>query len=208
MNFNIAKMNVDGAMRASEWNKTVDAIRSLRIIQSRGVRPEITRSGTLLNITDARAAAQSGSNLGPWDLSSSPETPTNPEDEVSEYNIKVSPGLMNTTLASNWDEEFTIDADTLFFASVKVSTDGEVTTAVEIVISTTDPSATPPTAVADPYKIPSTKKVLFGIGYNSAVQRVIPAGNITLQPRIWLVSQVNPQASAGESPYDIFYELQ
>lgn len=197
-------MNVDGEMRATEWNKAVEAIRSLRVLQSYYIRPEITRAGTLLNITEEHGSGKGGLR-GPWDLLSEGKAPTGTGTEVTKYEVTVSPGLMNTTLAENWDEKFEVSANTLFYAIAKVSTDGEVTTVVEIKINTTGLGSS--TAQSEPYTIADSVELLFGVGYNSNVQRTIAIGNIRLVPTIWLITDADPPASAGESPYDIYYEL-
>ena len=142
----------------------------------------------------------------PWDLIARQDP-----DNENQYLVTVRPGTLNGFLPSNWNTEGANGgkdvpcADTgLYYAKAVIATDGQNITGVTIAINTTAPTEQEPVE----FGIESEVQYLFGLFSEGQVYRVIGSGNITLQPKTWLVVSADPAASPGESPYDIYYRLQ
>ncbi len=150
-----------------------------------------------------RGSAGTPTTTQPWDLQAQVDPDAAPGSENPPYLVRVRPGTINGILPSNWDIEQECAATGLFYAKAVIATDGEAITSVSIEIDGTPP------AVQSPVKfgVASSVKYLFGLFSEGAVYRVIGAGHIVLPTRTWLVTSADPEASPGESPYDIYYVL-
>jgi hypothetical protein len=140
----------------------------------------------------------------PWDLIAQVDPDADPEDENPPYILRVRPGTLNGILPTNWDIEEEVAGTGLFYAKAVIATDGESVTGVTIEIDTSPPAVQEPVE----FGIASSIEYLFGLFAEGQVYRVIGAGHIALSPEQWLVISADPPAAPGESPYDIYYQLQ
>jgi hypothetical protein len=114
----------------------------------------------------------------------------------------VQPGTISNILPSNWDEEFTANSNTLYYAIAIITTDGRDITGVSMDITTSAPTQQAP----QKFGIESNVEYLFGLFFNGATFNVL-GRSIFLSPRLRLVTSADPAAEPGESPFDLWYEL-
>jgi hypothetical protein len=140
--------------------------------------------------------------IQPWDLQARADPDADPEDANPPYLVRVRPGTLSEFLPTNWDEEFTLQGDQDYYAVAEVSTDGKAITSVEIKFPTSLPESQQPELFA----VPSIVNVVFGIFSQGGALRTIPAGNITLSPKIWF-QEARTNVVPGESLYNLYYVL-
>ena len=171
----------------------------------RGITVRQDGTGTYIGLAASlpRAGTSSAATTQPWDLQAQVDPDAAPENPAPPYLVRVRPGTLNGILPSNWDIEQSCAATGLFYAKAVITTDGEAITGVTIEIDGTAPTVQQPVE----FGIASSIKYLFGLFSEGAVYRVIGAGHIVLPTRTWLVTSADPEASPGESPYDIYYVL-
>lgn len=133
--------------------------------------------------------------LSPWDLVVT-------RDENG-FKVTVIPGLLNNFLAQNWEEEFTVNENGLFYAKAVITTDGTSITNVTIKID----EATPKIQKPEIYSIETDIEILFGLIRSGAAYRTIPAGQIFVSPRLWLKVKKDSPVAVGEIPFDEYYYL-
>jgi hypothetical protein len=183
---------------ADKLNRILSEIKRNRPVVAAPLSARITGDGTHISIKQAPGGGGSApAPRQPWDLISSQD----PENEDI-YLVRVQPGTLNNILPSNWDEQFTANKDTTYFAFAQVATDGLAITGVTIQFDTTPPSLQSP----EKYGIAGSVDILFGVFRNGG-NRVIGNGNIAVNPDRWLLASADPAAAPGESPYDIYYLL-
>jgi hypothetical protein len=137
-----------------------------------------------------------GTTRQPWDI-----LVENIPDS-NDVKLKVVAGLVSNILPSNWDDEWTANDSSMYFAKVIVSTDGQHIDGATIEISTSQPSP----QESEKFAIPSTIEFVFGIFYQGIRYRTIPFGNFTLRPRPWLTVE-KTGSNIGDLPYEIYYKL-
>jgi len=186
-------------LSADRLNTLLREIRRNKPKGERGITVRQSGDGTYIGLAAALPAGKGGAPAPrqPWDLISRQD----PENEDI-YLVRVQPGTLNNILPSNWDEQFTANKDTTYFAFAQVATDGLAITGVTIQFDTTPPSLQSP----EKYGIAGSVDILFGVFRNGG-NRVIGNGNIAVNPDRWLLASADPAAAPGESPYDIYYLL-
>lgn len=188
---------LDRQLSSDTLNRILRELESLRITRVVNGTFKKLPGGTEIVVAPQRGGTPA--TRQPWDLSAS----QNPDNE-NQYLVTVRPGTLNGFLPSNWSAEFTCADTGLYYAKAVVATDGQNITGVTIAINTTAPTEQEPVE----FGIESEVQYLFGLFSEGQVYRVIGSGNITLQPKTWLVVSADPAALPGESPYDIYYRLQ
>jgi hypothetical protein len=184
---------------ADKLNRILSEIKRNRPVVAAPLSARVTGDGTCISLLK-QPVGGTPTTRQPWDLIAF----TDPESESENppYKIRVQPGTLNNILPSNWDEEFTANKDTTYFAFAQVATDGLAITGVTIQFDTTPPSLQSP----EKYGIAGSVDILFGVFRNGG-NRVIGSGNIGVNPDRWLLASADPAAAPGESPYDIYYLL-
>lgn len=188
-------------LSADRLNSILTEIRRNRPKGERGITVRQSGDGTYIGLAAALPTATGTSNPPtpqPWDLIANPD----PNNE-NQYLVSVRPGTLNSLLASNWDQVFTVADSGLFYAKAVVSTDGEAVTSLAIQIDDQAPQLQQPVL----YGIESSVEFLFGLFSAGSTYRVINNGNINVSPKVWLVTESTTTAGPGESPYDIYYLL-
>jgi hypothetical protein len=192
-------------LSADRLNTILQEIKRNKPKGERGIT--VRQDGTCTYIGLAASLPRGGgtpTTRQPWDLIAQVDPDADPEDEDPPYLVRVQPGTLNGILPSNWDIEEEIAGTGLFYAKAVIATDGQNITGVSIAIDATAPTEQEPVE----FGIESEVQYLFGLFSEGQVYRVIGSGNLTLQPKTWLVVSADPAASPGESPYDIYYRLQ
>lgn len=188
---------------ADRFNSILSEIKRNKPLPGRGITLRQEGSGVRVDL----AASISGSSstpatTQPWDLVAQVDPDADPEDANPPYLVRVRPGTLSEFLPTNWDEEFTLQGDQDYYAVAEVSTDGKAITSVEIKFPTTPPESQQPELFA----VPSPVNVVFGIFSQGGALRTIPAGNITLSPKIWF-QEARTNVAPGESLYNLYYVL-
>lgn len=183
---------------ADRLNSIVAEIKKNRPLPGRGIAVRQTGQGTAIDLATT-VSNKSSLIAQPWDLKAA----SDPANE-GQYLVTVRPGTLNGILPSNWDEEFSCNSNSLYYAKAVIATDGEAITGVTIEIDAISPDPQTPVEFA----IPSSVKYLFGLFAQGQVYRVIGDGHIDLFPTVWLVADKNPPAQPGELPYSVYYTLQ
>jgi hypothetical protein len=142
-----------------------------------------------------------GSRPLPWDIY---VIGTEGEETINTYKLKVQAGIVGGLLPTNWDEEFTADNNNVYFGKVVVSTDGTALISAEIVIDQEPPALLQPEAFA----IQETAEFLFGLFSSGNRYNVVNGNSIPATPSQWLVVEKPEPAPVGESPFEIYYNLQ
>jgi hypothetical protein len=191
-------------LSADRLNTILQEIKRNKPKGERGITVRQDGTGTYIGLAASlsRGSVSTTTSSQPWDLIPRVDPESDPEDPT--YLVKVHPGTLNSFLPTNWDEEFECNGEDLHFAKAIISTDGQNITGVTIAIDTDEPAVHSPVE----FGLETSIEYLFGLFYQGAVFRTVAAGQITLRPTQWLVTQANPPADPGQSPYDIYYRLQ
>jgi hypothetical protein len=136
----------------------------------------------------------------PWDLIATPDPDSTAENPP--YKIRVQPGTLSEFLATNWNEEFSAQANDTKYAIAEVATDGKAITSVQIKLNSSPPQIQEPRLFALPQNI----EILFGVFTGGNALRAIPDGNISLYPRIWF-QEARTNVNPGESLFNLYYVL-
>lgn len=188
---------------ADKLNRILSEIKRNRPVVAAPLSARVTGDGTHISIKVPTGGGTPPAPQ-PWDLIARVDPDADPEDENPTYLVTVRPGTLNGILPSNWDEEFECAETGLHYAKAVIATDGEAITGVTIAIDTTEPTVQAP----QEFGIAAEIEYLFGLFAEGQVYRVIGAGHISVQPQRWFVLSATPPAGPGESPYDIYYQLQ
>jgi hypothetical protein len=191
-------------LSADRLNTILQEIKRNKPKGERGITVRQDGTGTYIGLAASLPRGGAPISRQPWDLIARIDPDDDPEDENPPYLVSVQPGTLNGILPSNWDIEEEIAGTGLFYAKAVIATDGQNITGVSIAIDATAPTEQEPVE----FGIESEVQYLFGLFSEGQVYRVIGSGNLTLQPKTWLVVSADPAASPGESPYDIYYRLQ
>ena len=188
---------------ADRLNSILQEIKRNKPLPGRGITLRQEGLGVRVDL----AASISGSSstpatTSPWDLVARVDPDAAPENANPPYLVRVRPGTVSEFLPTNWDEEFTLQGDQDYYAVAEVTTDGKAITSVEIKFPTTPPESQQPELFA----VPSIVNVVFGIFSQGGALRTIPAGNITLSPKIWF-QEARTNVAPGESLYNLYYVL-
>lgn len=183
-------------------NAIVTEIKRNKPKGERGITVRQDGTGTYIGLAASLSQASTPATTQPWDLVAQVDPDADPEDENPPYLVRVRPGTLSEFLPTNWDEEFTLQGDQDYYAVAEVSTDGKAITSVEIKFPTTPPESQQPELFA----VPSIVNVVFGIFSQGGALRTIPAGNITLSPKIWF-QEARTNVAPGESLYNLYYVL-
>jgi hypothetical protein len=192
---------LDRQLSSDTLNRILRELESLRITRVVNGTFKKLPGGTEIVVAPQRGGTNTASTPQPWDIIATPDPES--ESENPPYILRVRPGTLNGILPSNWDIEEEVAGTGLFYAKAVIATDGEAVTGVTIEIDSSPPDAQEPVE----FGIASSVEYLFGLFAEGQVYRVIGAGQIALAPQQWLVTSADPAASAGESPYDIYYVL-
>ncbi len=193
---------LDRQLSSDTLNRILRELESLRITRVVNGTFKKLPGGTEIVVAPQRGGGGTPTTPQPWDLIARIDPESNPENPS--YLVRVRPGTLNGILPTNWDEEFECAGTGLHYAKAIIATDGEAITGVTIQIDVTPPAVQEPVE----FGIAASIEYLFGLFSAGAVNRVIGAGHIALSPEQWLVISADPPAAPGESPYDIYYQLQ
>ena len=188
---------------ADKLNAILAEIKRNRPVVLYPLSARVGGDGTVISIEkQGKGSSSTPATTQPWDLQARVDPDADPEDANPPYLVRVRPGTLSEFLPTNWDEEFTLQGDQDYYAVAEVSTDGKAITSVEIKFPTTPPESQQPELFA----VPSIVNVVFGIFSQGGALRTIPAGNITLSPKIWF-QEARTNVAPGESLYNLYYVL-
>jgi hypothetical protein len=201
---------LDRQLGATTLNQILRELESLRITRVVNGTFRKLPGGTEITVAPQRGGGTSApATRQPWDLIAQVDAESDPENP--DYLLSVQPGTLNGILPSNWDTEGingakNVEANNtgLFYAKAIIETDGTDITDVNVKIDTSPPA----TQALEPFALSGSVEYLFGLFSAGSTFRVIGHGNITLQPMIWLTTERDTPAEAGELPYQFFYRLQ
>jgi hypothetical protein len=142
-----------------------------------------------------------GVALQPWDIYIKKAEGTEDGNPPTGYILKVIAGTISNILPSNWDDEWSVGTG-LVYGIAKINTDGKSITSISIDIVGSSPSQQTP----QKFGVDSSVEYLFGLFYNGATYNLL-GESIYLYPRLRLVTSAEPAAAAGQSPFDLWYEL-
>ena len=185
---------------ADKLNAILAEIKRNRPVVLYPLSARVGGDGTVISIGKLPQASSTPATTQPWDLVAQVDPDAAPESPA--YLVRVRPGTLSEFLPTNWDEEFTLQGDQDYYAVAEVTTDGKAITSVEIKFPTTPPESQEPELFA----VPSIVNVVFGIFSQGGALRTIPAGNITLSPKIWF-QEARTNVAPGESLYNLYYVL-
>jgi len=187
---------------ADKLNAILSEIKRNRPVVAAPLSARVTGDGTHISIKVPPGGTSTPATREPWDIIATPDPDADPEDATPPYLVRVRPGTLSEFLPTNWDEEFTLQSDQDYYAVAEVLTDGKAITSVEIKFPTSPPESQEPELFA----VPSIVNVVFGIFSQGGALRTIPAGNITLSPKIWF-QEARTNVAPGESLYNLYYVL-
>lgn len=187
---------------ADKLNAILAEIKRNRPVVLYPLSARVGGDGTVISIGKLPQASSTPATTQPWDLVAQVDPDAAPEAANPPYLVRVRPGTVSEFLPTNWDEEFTLQGDQDYYAVAEVTTDGKAITSVEIKFPTTPPESQQPELFA----VPSIVNVVFGIFSQGGALRTIPAGNITLSPKIWF-QEARTNVAPGESLYNLYYVL-
>lgn len=187
---------------ADKLNAILAEIKRNRPVVLYPLSSRVGGDGTVISIGKLPQASSTPATTQPWDLVAQVDPAAAPENPNPPYLVRVRPGTVSEFLPTNWDEEFTLQGDQDYYAVAEVTTDGKAITSVEIKFPTTPPESQQPELFA----VPSIVNVVFGIFSQGGALRTIPAGNITLSPKIWF-QEARTNVAPGESLYNLYYVL-
>jgi hypothetical protein len=181
---------------SSRLNAILTELRRIRPVAGRGINIQYDGNGSRISALDAPAAPAAGEGPKPWDIYVV-------ESDENGYTVKVRPGTIGNFLATNWDAEFGLDKDTLYYGTATINTDGFGITDIELSMEEND--LTPPPA--ELFAVPSAIPYVFGLFENGKNYRIETNGSVSapVQQSFVLLKQAAP--APGESPYDIYYNL-
>jgi hypothetical protein len=188
---------------ADRLNAILAEIKRNRPVVAYPLTARVGGDGTCISLAKLpQGGSSTSATIQPWDLQARVDPDANPGDETPPYLVRVRPGTLSEFLPTNWDEEFTLQGDQDYYAVAEVLTDGKAITSVEIKFPTSPPESQQPELFA----VPSIVNVVFGIFSQGGALRTIPAGNITLSPKIWF-QEARTNVEPGESLYNLYYVL-
>ena len=193
---------LDRQLGSETLNRILRELESLRITRVVNGTFKKLPGGTEIVVAPQSRGGGTPATPQPWDLQAVVNPDAAPENPTPPYLVRVRPGTLSEFLPTNWDEEFTLQGDQDYYAVAEVSTDGKAITSVEIKFPTTPPESQQPELFA----VPSIVNVVFGIFSQGGALRTIPAGNITLSPKIWF-QEARTNVAPGESLYNLYYVL-
>jgi hypothetical protein len=187
-------------LSADRLNTILQEIRRNKPKGERGITVRQSGDGTYIGLAASLPAGKAAPTRQPWDLIATPDPDSTAENPP--YKIRVQPGTISNILPSNWDQEFTANSNTLYYAIAIIATDGRDITSVSIDITTTAPTQQAP----QKFGIASSVEYLFGLFFDGATFNVL-GRSIFLLPRLRLVTSAEPPAEPGQSPFDLWFEL-
>jgi hypothetical protein len=188
-------------LSADRLNTILTEIRRNKPKGERGITVRQSGDGTYIGLAAALPAGKgTPTTRQPWDLIATPDPESTSENPP--YKIRVQPGTLSEFLATNWNEEFSAQANDTKYAIAEVATDGKAITSVQIKLNSSPPQIQEPRLFALPQNI----EILFGVFTGGNALRAIPDGNISLYPRIWF-QEARTNVNPGESLFNLYYVL-
>jgi hypothetical protein len=179
---------------ADRLNAILSEIKKNRPRGERGITVRQAGDATYIGLAANFKGGGTPITLKPWDIY---------VENASEntYTVKVYPGTLgNNLLASNWDDEFTLSKDQLYYAKAVATTDGQIVTGLSIVIDESPPEQQTPLL----YSVPNSASFLFGLFYNFPLNLGLTAKGIA--EAVYSLPRTNPPP--GEYAVEVYYRLQ
>lgn len=173
----------------------------MRPKSGRGISVSHTGDGTQINLSANLKGGSASSESRPWDIYV--ENAQGEEGNIS-YTLKVMPGTLAGILPSNWDDEFTVNGDGLFYGIARVTTDGEYISAVEIDIA----SQPPLEQEAVKFGLSTEIDIVFGLFKEGSAYNVVNSGNINVRGQVVLVTTPETLPAVGQPMFDLYFKLQ
>jgi hypothetical protein len=190
-------------LSADRLNTILQEIRRNKPKGERGITVRQSGDGTYIGLAASLPAGKGGvATRQPWDLIATPDPESTAENPP--YKIRVQPGTVSRILPTNWDQEFTANPDTLYYAVVILQTDGRFIAEATIQISDQAPDEQEP----QKYGIENPVEILFGLFKDGTSYNVAGGRDINLVAQAVLATSADPPATVGQSPYDIWFRLQ
>jgi hypothetical protein len=195
-------------LSADRLNTILQEIKRNKPKGERGITVRQDGTGTYIGLAAklSKEASGTATKLGPWDITAT-SNPQNPNGSL----LSVQPGTLNGILPINWNtigasgaKEVPVANNAIIYCKAVLTTDGRDITNVAVSINSTPPIQ----QQANPFAIDDTIDVLFGLFFNGSIHRVIGNGHITVTPSVWMFTDKDSPAAAGELPYNIYYRLQ
>jgi hypothetical protein len=185
-------------LSADRLNTILQEIRRNKPKGERGITVRQDGTGTYIGLAAALPSAKGGtvSQIYPWDIYTV-------ESDNSGYTVRVRPGTIGNFLPTNWDEEFELDNDQLYYGTATINTDGVGIT--DVVLSMETEHLAPP--APELYALPAAIPFVFGMFENGTNYRIETDGTVAAPVVQSLIVEKDAAAAPGESPYNIYYTL-
>ncbi len=191
---------LDRQLGANTLNQILRELESLRITRVVNGTFRKLPGGTEITVATQRGGSSTPITRQPWDLIAQVDPES--DQENPSYLINVRPGTVAGLLPTNWDEQFSCDSETLYYAKALITTDGRDVTQAEIAVDQTPPSE----QESVQFGVQAEVEILFGLFFNTAY-RTIANGHIQAQPEAYITTTASPAALPGEIPYTIWYKI-
>lgn len=182
---------------ADRLNGIIAEIKKNRPKGERGITVRQTGDGAFIGLA-ATLRGEGAAEQKPWDIYVDDVI-----EEDNKYKLKVVPGTLAGILAENWDDEFEVVGNELFYGIAKVETDGTYINAVSIVIQEDEPQL----QSAVKWGIAESVDVLFGIFKDGASYNVTGGKDISVANRNVIVTPAN-NAPPGSPQFELWFRLQ
>jgi hypothetical protein len=182
-------------LNADRLNQLVVELQRTKPLPGRGISYRQEAGGVRLDVLGSQAGSTGiGRRRTPFHIYVT-------EKNEDEYKVRVTPGLVGGLLCENWDEEFTLDAGSLYYGAIEVTTDGTYLTGASMSFETEPPQTQTP----EVYSVPSSVFLLFGL-FKDRKSYNLANGNISASSEIVFVG-AKESAQPGQSPYDLYYAI-
>jgi hypothetical protein len=181
-------------LTAERLNQLIIELQRAKPLPGRGISARQEAGGVRLDVLGSESGASSSSANKPFHIYVT-------EKNEDEYKVRVTPGLVGGLLCENWDEEFTLDAGSLYYGAIEVTTDGTYLTGASMSFETEPPQTQTP----EIYSVPSSVFLLFGL-FKDRKSYNLANGNISASSEIVFVG-AKESAQPGQSPYDLYYAI-
>jgi hypothetical protein len=185
-------------LSADRLNTILQEIRRNKPKGERGITVRQSGDGTYIGLAASLPSAKGGAALEvyPWDIYVV-------DSNSNSYTVKVRPGTIGNFLPANWDQEFTLAKNQLYYGTATINTNGLGITDVVLSMENDYPSAPLPQLYALPDAIP----FVFGMFEDGTNYRIETDGTVSAPVFQSLILQKGSSPAPGESPYNIYYTL-
>ena len=184
-------------LSADRLNSILAEIRRNKPLPGRGITVRQTGQGTAIDLAASlpRGGTSTPAEAHPFQITSR----QHPQNE-NQYIVTVRPGTLNNVLASNWNAELTVPADSLRYIVLSASANNNA-----IVSTSMSADSSPPSGEQSPQKwaLPTSFKVILGLVLGPQVWQVVYDNLSYTSAKRITTDRANP--AIGQLPYDNWY---